>query len=90
MIVGVSADSMTAHGKFSTKFNLEFPLISDSEKQLIEFFEVWQMKMMYGKQSFGIARSTFIFDPDGKLVKKFSKVKAAEHAAEVLEWLRQQ
>ena len=61
-VVGVSIDSNSSHSKFKSKYNLQFPLLSDPEHQLAESFGVWVEKSMYGKQYMGVARTTFIID----------------------------
>ncbi|MEB3753500.1 peroxiredoxin [Acinetobacter sp. MD2(2019)] len=82
-IIGVSRDSVKAHQNFTAKQNLSIELISDKEEVLCQLFDVIKEKNMYGKKVFGIERSTFIFH-QGKLVKEYRKVKAAEHAEQVL------
>jgi len=84
-ILGVSTDSEKSHQKFITKYNLPFDLLADTEKEIVEAYGVWGEKNMYGKKYFGINRTTFLIDEDGKIVKIFKKVKVDEHADEVLE-----
>lgn len=84
-ILGVSTDSEKSHQKFITKYNLPFDLLADTEKEIVEAYGVWGEKSMYGKKYFGINRTTFLIDEDGKIVKIFKKVKVDEHAGEVLE-----
>jgi peroxiredoxin Q/BCP len=83
VIVGVSADSPESHAKFKTKYNLNFPLLSDPDKKVAKEYGVWKEKSMYGKKYMGIERTTFII-ADGKIVKIFPKVKVSGHADEVL------
>lgn len=83
-ILGVSTDSEKSHQKFITKYNLPFDLLADTEKEIVEAYGVWGEKNMYGKKYFGINRTTFLIDEDGKIVKIFKKVKVDEHADEVL------
>lgn len=83
-ILGVSTDSEKSHQKFITKYNLPFDLLADTEKEIVESYGVWGEKNMYGKKYFGINRTTFLIDENGKIVKIFKKVKVDEHADEVL------
>ncbi len=86
-IFGVSADSGAAHDKFVKKFGLNFPLISDPSRALIEGMGVWVEKSMYGKKYMGIARATFVIDAAGKIEKLWEKVTPAGHAEQVLAYL---
>lgn len=84
-IIGVSTDSVESHKKFAEKFNLEFPLLADTEKKIVEAYGVWGEKKFMGKTYMGTARSSFLINPDGVLVKIYEKVKPKEHAKEVLQ-----
>ncbi len=83
-VIGVSADSVASHDKFKKKYGLEFPLISDEGKAMLEAYGVWVEKSMYGKKYMGIERSTFLIGTDGKIRAAWSKVKVPGHVAEVL------
>lgn len=83
-VLGVSADDSESHKKFKEKERLNFPLLADTEKKMINAYGVWKEKLMYGKKYMGIARESFLIDPSGKIVKHYEKVKPAEHAAEVV------
>lgn len=85
VILGVSRDSLASHEKFKAKFEFPFDLLSDGDEALCKLFDVIREKNMYGKKVFGIERSTFLIDPDGKLQREWRKVKVEGHAAEVLE-----
>jgi peroxiredoxin Q/BCP len=87
IVIGISADTPQAHGKFASKYNLPFILLSDTEKSVIKAFGAWGEKKMYGKSYEGIIRSTFVIDGQGKIKKVFPKVKPEDHAKEVLETL---
>lgn len=89
VIFGVSRDSIRAHENFKCKQEFPFDLLSDSEEQLCQLFDVIKMKNMYGKQVRGIERSTFLINSAGVLVKEWRKVKVANHVNEVLEQLKQ-
>jgi peroxiredoxin Q/BCP len=83
-IFGISRDSIKSHENFKAKQNFPFELISDADEQLCQLFDVIKMKSMYGKQVRGIERSTFIIDPEGKLVHQWRKVSVKGHVDEVL------
>lgn len=84
VVIGVSPDKPSAQAKFKSKFELTFPLLADTENKVAEAYGVWQEKSMYGKKYMGVARTTFVIGPDGKIRKIFEKVKPEGHAAEVL------
>jgi len=84
-IVGVSRDSMRSHEGFAQKFDLPFPLISDTDEAVCNLFGVIKAKKSYGKVVHGIERSTFLIDSSGKLVQEWRGVKVEGHAEEVLE-----
>jgi peroxiredoxin Q/BCP len=88
VVLGVSADSVESHKKFKKKFELNFPLLADPEKKMIERYGVWKEKSMYGKKYMGIERTTFVIDEQGKISHIFPKVKVSEHYDEVLEALK--
>lgn len=85
VIVGVSRDSVTVHGRFKEKQAFPFELLADKEEKLCLLFDVMKMKNMYGKQVRGIERSTFLINEKGVLVYEWRKVKVKGHVAEVLE-----
>jgi thioredoxin-dependent peroxiredoxin len=87
-VVGISPDSIESHGKFIKKHNLAISLLSDPEHQIAEAYGVWQLKKFMGKEYMGIIRSTFLIDPDGKIVQIWSKVKVKNHAEIVLQEMR--
>ena len=86
-ILGVSTDGQESHKKFAEKYNLTFPLLCDENHEVAERYGVWQEKNMYGKKSWGVARTTFIIDEDGKIAQVFKKVSPEEHSKEVLDIL---
>jgi peroxiredoxin Q/BCP len=83
-IVGVSRDSAESHRRFKEKFSIPFELLADTESKLCDAFGVIVEKNMYGKKSKGIARSTFLIDGNGQIVKVWPRVNVDEHADEVL------
>ena len=88
VILGVSRDSLTSHDKFIAKLELPFVLLSDENEELCKTFEVLKEKNMFGKKVFGIERSTFVIDEEGTIIKEFRKVKAANHADTVVEFIK--
>ena len=84
VVIGVSADSIASHKKFQEKQNLNFILLSDPEHKLLEQFEAWGEKKMYGKLFMGIIRSTFIIDKEGTVKKIWKNVKVKGHVEEIL------
>ena len=88
-ILGVSIDSPERHQKFIAKYDLPFPLISDTDHKVVNKYKVWQEKSLYGKKFMGIVRSTFIIDKSGVIRKIFPKVKVKGHSEEVLAALKE-
>lgn len=84
LIFGVSPDSVKSHKKFEQKYGLSFPLLADEGHAVAEKYGVWGEKSMYGKKYFGVERTTFIIDEQGRLAKIFPKVKPADHVEQVL------
>ena len=87
-IFGVSRDSLKSHESFKANYDMPFELISDSDEDLCNTFDVMKMKNMYGKQVRGVERSTFLIDPNGILITEWRKVKVPGHADEVLQTLK--
>ncbi|OYV85815.1 MAG: thioredoxin-dependent thiol peroxidase [Ignavibacteriae bacterium 37-53-5] len=84
IVLGVSPDSVGSHKKFKEKFHLNFPLLSDEEKKVVNAYGVWKEKALYGRKYMGVERTTFVIDENGKIKKVFSKVKVDGHYEEVL------
>jgi thioredoxin-dependent peroxiredoxin len=84
VILGISPDPVKSHAKFKAKYELPFTLLADTEKTVLEAYDVWKEKSMYGRKYMGVERTTFVIDPKGKIVKVFEKVKPAGHADEVM------
>jgi peroxiredoxin Q/BCP len=84
VILGASADSEKALAGFKAKKKLNFPLLSDPEHKTIEAYGAWRMKKFLGRSFMGIARSSFLIGPDGRIQQIWDAVKAKGHAAEVL------
>lgn len=84
-IIGASADDQTKQKKFADKYNLPFPLLADTEKDILKAYGAWGEKKMYGKTYEGILRKTFVIDEKGNIEKVFDKVKTKDHTAQILE-----
>jgi len=87
-IVGVSPDTSEKHTKFKEKYDLPFTLLADEEHKVAELFGVWVKKKSFGREYFGIARTTFLIDAEGKIINVFKNVKPAVHSKQVLEALQ--
>lgn len=87
VVLGVSPDPISSHQKFRDKYQLNFPLLSDEDHQVAEAYGVWKEKSMYGRKYWGIERSTFVIGEDGTVEEVWRKVKAKEHAGQVLDLL---
>ena len=86
-VVGVSPDSVASHRKFIAKYNLPFPLLSDSKKKIIKAYGAWGPKKLYGREYEGLVRSTFVIDEEGKIMEVFGKVKTKEHTEQIVKKL---
>jgi thioredoxin-dependent peroxiredoxin len=84
-IIGASADDQAKQKKFAEKYNLPFPLIADTDKEVLKAYGAWGEKSMYGKTYEGVLRKTFVIDENGNIEKVFDKVKTKDHAAQILE-----
>lgn len=84
VVLGVSGDSVESHKKFVSKYDLNFVLLSNEDKSVLDAYGVWKEKSMYGRTFMGIERTTFIIDEQGKISHIFPKVKVDGHTEEVL------
>ena len=84
VVLGISKDSVASHKKFEEKYGLPFTLLADPELVVIQAYDVWQEKKNYGKTYMGVVRSTYLIDENGKIVKAFDKVKAADNPEQML------
>ncbi len=87
-IVGVSPDSEKSHQKFIDKFGFKFNLIADTEKEILQAYDVWGEKSMYGRKYMGVFRTTFVIDEKGIIVEIFEKVQTKEHSKQIIEALK--
>lgn len=83
-VVGVSPDDVESHRKFREKYGLQFDLIADPEKKILEAYGVWGEKNMYGKKYMGVLRTTFIIDEEGIIQKIFEKVDTKDHTNQII------
>ena len=87
-VIGVSKDSVASHEKFAAKYELPFVLLADPDLTVLQAYDVWKEKKLYGKVSMGVVRSTYVIGPDGMIEKAMPKVKPDTNAAEILAWLQ--
>ncbi len=83
-VLGVSTDSLESHDKFRGKHNLNFPLLSDQTADIAKMYGVWKEKNLYGRRTWGVARTTYWIGPDGRIKKIYKKIDTAKHAEEIL------
>ena len=79
-VVGISRDSPASHDKFAEKHSLKVLLLSDQDHKVTEAYGAWALKKMYGKESYGVVRSTFLIDPQGRIARVWRKVRVEGHA----------
>ena len=84
VILGVSRDDSKSHVKFKDKYNLNFPLLSDDDGRVTGAYGVWKKKNLYGREYFGIERTTFLIDERGKVAKIWPRVRVEGHTDDVL------
>jgi peroxiredoxin Q/BCP len=87
-ILGVSKDSIKSHKKFAEKYDLNFPILSDEDKDVIKKYGAWGLKKFMGREYEGIFRMTYLINPDGVIKKVYEKVNTLIHASEILSDLR--
>lgn len=86
-VVGISRDGVKSHQNFCTKQGFRFELLSDKDETVCKLFDVIKLKKLYGKESLGVERSTFVLNAEGDIMHEWRKVKVGGHAQEVLETL---
>ncbi len=88
-VLGVSPDSVRSHKKFAEKHGLKVILLSDESKDVLKMYGVWKLKKRYGREYYGVERSTFLIDPEGVIRKVWRNVRVKGHVEEVLQALRE-
>ena len=83
-VLGISKDTVASHRKFADKFELPFTLLADPEKEVLQLYDVWKEKTMYGKKVMGTVRTTYLINEEGIIEKAFRKVKPGENPAQML------
>jgi len=89
VVLGLSPDSTKSHMNFCKKHNLGVTLLSDTEHETLEKYGAWQLKKMYGREYYGVVRSTYLINPEGKIVYIWPKVKVKGHVGEVKKKLKE-
>jgi thioredoxin-dependent peroxiredoxin len=84
VVLGVSPDPVVSHRNFKSKYDLNFPLLADEDHAVAEAYGVWKEKSMYGRTYWGVERSTFLIDEEGRIARSWRKVKARGDAGKVL------
>ena len=87
--MGVSPDSVKSHKRFKEKKGLKVTLLSDEAKEVVKAYGVWQKKKVCGRECYGVVRTTYLIDPEGKIAKVWEKVKVKGHVDDVLEKLKE-
>lgn len=88
VVLGVSRDSVSSHKKFAQKYHLNFPLLADVNKEVINLYHAWGKKKFMGKEYEGILRTTYLINPDGDIAKVYEKVDPLNHADLILSDLK--
>lgn len=83
-VLGVSIDGEKSHQKFISKYDLPFSLVADTDKQVVEAYDVWKEKSMYGRKYMGTVRTTFLIDENGVITNIIEKVDTKNHAEQIL------
>jgi peroxiredoxin Q/BCP len=87
-VLGVGSDSPASHGRFAKKHDLENKLLSDPDHKIMDAYGVWALKKMYGREGYGVKRSTFLIDPEGRIAKIWRSVKVKGHVEAVIKSLK--
>jgi peroxiredoxin Q/BCP len=88
VVIGLSPDNVKKHDKFKSKYDLAIDLVADEERKVIEAYNLWVEKSMYGRKYMGVERATFLIARDGRIAQIWRKVRVKGHAEEVLEAAR--
>ena len=85
--MGISPDNQTAHQKFIDKYDLKVRLLCDTDHKVMDQYGAWRLKKMYGKEFMGVVRTTFLINPDGRILKIWNNVRVKGHAGKVYQAL---
>lgn len=88
VVIGISKDTSKSHLNFKAKYELPFILLSDVDHKVIEAYDVWKEKKLYGKTYMGITRSTYVIDEKGMIIKGFEKASPDKNAQDILDFLK--
>lgn len=88
VVIGISKDSSASHKRFKAKYELPFILLADPELQVIQAYDVWKEKKLYGKTYMGITRSTYVINEQGVVIKTFEKASPASNAQDILDYIK--
>lgn len=83
-VVGISKDTVASHKKFADKYGLNFTILSDPDHKVIEAYDAWAPKKMFGREYFGTLRKTFIINPEGQIAREYPNVTPKEHALQII------
>lgn len=84
VVLGISKDTVASHKRFEEKHGLNFTILADPERSVIEMYDVWKEKKNYGKVSMGVVRTTYLINEEGVIVKANGKVKTADDPENML------
>jgi len=83
-VVGISKDSVDSHAKFAEKYHLNFPILSDEPHAVIEAYDAWNPKKIFGSEFLGTVRTTLLINPDGNIAKRYDNVTPKGHSAQIM------
>ena len=86
-VLGISKDTVASHARFAENNNLPFTILSDPELSVIKAYDVWKAKKLYGRESMGVVRTTYLIDEEGIIIQAMDKVKAKDNPQQMLEFL---
>jgi peroxiredoxin Q/BCP len=84
-VLGISPDPADSHQRFMQKFSLNFPLLSDENRETIKAYGAWGKKISNGQETVGVLRNTYLIDPNGEIAKTYERVDPVGHAEQILE-----
>ena len=84
-VIGVSVDDEKSHKKFEDKFQLNFPLVADTDQKIVNDYQVWGLKKFMGKEYMGTSRTTFLINEQGIIEHIITKVDTKDHARQILD-----